>query len=60
MFVNYSPTSPLGVKANLATGTVVIGSVTLFGSALSWGCLVQNLEDVAGSPLTPADGIHDR
>ena len=51
MFVGYSPTSPLGVKANLATGSVVIGSVTSFGSTLSWGCLVQNFEDVAGSPF---------
>jgi Ca2+-binding RTX toxin-like protein len=49
MFVGYSPTSPLGVKANLATGSVVIGSIPSFGSTVSWGCLVQNFEDVTGS-----------
>jgi len=49
MFVGYSPTSPLGVKVNLATGSVVIGSVTSAGSTVSWGCLVQNFEDVTGS-----------
>ena len=41
----------MALQANLATGSVVIGSVTLFGSTLSWGCLVQNFEDVAGSPF---------
>ena len=25
--------------------------MTSFGSTLSWGCLVQNFEDVAGSPF---------
>jgi Ca2+-binding RTX toxin-like protein len=49
MFVGYSPTSPLGVNVNLATGSVVIGSVTSAGSTVSWGCLVQNFEDVTGS-----------
>ena len=34
---------------NLATGSVVIGSVTSTGSTVSWGCLVQNFEDVTGS-----------
>jgi hypothetical protein len=51
MFVGYSPTGPLGVKVNLATGSVVIGSVTSAGSTVSWGCLVQNFEDVTGSPF---------
>jgi Ca2+-binding RTX toxin-like protein len=41
----------MALQANLATGSVVIGSVTLFGSTLSWGCLAQNFEDVAGSPF---------
>lgn len=49
MFVGYSPTGPLGVKANLATGSVVIGSVTSFGSTVSWGFLVENFEHVTGS-----------
>jgi len=49
IFVGYSPASPLGVKVNLATGSVVIGSVTSTGSTVSWGCLVQNFEDVTGS-----------
>jgi len=51
MFVGYSPTSPLGVKVNLATGSVVIGSMPSFGSTVSWGCQVQNFEDVTGSPF---------
>ncbi len=49
MFVGYSPTSPLGVKVNLGTGSVGIGSNSSSGGTLSWGCLVQNFEDVAGS-----------
>jgi len=49
IFVGASPTSPLGVKVNLATGSAVIGSVTLSGSTVSWGCLVENFEDVVGS-----------
>jgi len=49
MFVGYSPTGPLGVKVNLATGSVVIGSMPSFGSTVSWGCLIQNFEDVTGS-----------
>jgi Ca2+-binding RTX toxin-like protein len=44
----YSP-SPLGVKVNLATGSVVFSPVSSSGSTFSWGCLVQNFEDVAGS-----------
>lgn len=51
MFVGYSPSSPLGVKVNLSTGSVVIGSLTSFGSSVSWGCLVQNFEDVTASPF---------
>ena len=51
MFVGYSPASTLGVKVNLAMGSVVIGSVTSTGSTVSWGCLVQNFEDVTGSPF---------
>jgi len=49
MFVGASPTSPLGVRVNLATGSAVIGSVTSSGSTVSWGCLVENFEDVVGS-----------
>jgi len=51
MFVGYSPTSPLGVKVNLATGSVVIGSITSAGSTVSWGFQVQNFEDLTGSPF---------
>ena len=52
MVGGYSPTSPLGVKVNLATGSVVIGSVFGFsGSLFTWGCQVQNFEDVTGSPF---------
>ena len=50
MFVGYSPTTPLGVKVNLGTESAVIGSLTLSGlGAMSWGCQVQNFEDVIGS-----------
>jgi len=49
MFVGYSSTTPLGVKVNLNTGSVAIGSVTIGGTTLSWGCQVQNFEDVIGS-----------
>jgi Ca2+-binding RTX toxin-like protein len=49
MFVGYSPASTLGVKVNLAMGSVVIGSVTSTGSTVSWGYLVQNFEEVTGS-----------
>ena len=37
----------VGVKVNLATGEVVIDSSGYF----SWGCLIQNFEDVTGTPI---------
>ena len=37
----------VGVKVNLATGEVVIDS----SGSFSWGCLIQNFEDVTGTPI---------
>jgi Ca2+-binding RTX toxin-like protein len=49
IFVGYAPTAPLGVKVNLNTGSVAIGSLTVGGTTISWGYQVQNFEDVIGS-----------
>lgn len=54
LYFGLAPSGPLGLKVNLSTGLVVFGSMKMPDqTTFSWGCQVQNFEDVIGS------GFHD-